>query len=368
MSLHPFFDESSEQSRVKSAIVAKYFDAWSRVIVATQTRDARQTPIAYIDLFCGPGRYGDGTPATPVLILESAIRRPEVGARLISIFCDKDERNIASLRQVVEDLPGIGSLAHPPRISVSEAGDDVARMFGEMRLVPTLLFADPWGYKGLSLELIDSVVKDWACECIFFFNYNRINPGLGNDAVERHIDRLFGKARADALRTRITSMAPDEREQEILSELVGALKELHGKFVLPFAFRSDEGTRTSHYLIFVSKSFKGYEIMRDVMASQSSSSHQGVASFEYNPARVHRPLLIDVDSPLDDLVAVLQTDFAGRTLTMRQLYEEHSVGRPYTRSNYGKALLELERAGRILVGEHRRNSFKDDLVVTFPGR
>jgi hypothetical protein len=23
------------------------------------------------------------------------------------------------------------------------------------------------------------VLKDWACECIFFFNYNRINAGVG---------------------------------------------------------------------------------------------------------------------------------------------------------------------------------------------
>ena len=61
------------------------------------------------------------------------------------------------------------------------------------------MFVDPWGYKGLSLRLINSVLKDWACECIFFFNYNRINMGLGNDAVKEHMDALFGEERAAEL-------------------------------------------------------------------------------------------------------------------------------------------------------------------------
>ena len=61
-----------------------------------------------------------------------------------------------------------------------------------MKLVPTLLFVDPWGYKGLSLALINSVVQNWGCDCIFFFNYNRINPGVSNDTVREHMNALFG--------------------------------------------------------------------------------------------------------------------------------------------------------------------------------
>ena len=63
--------------------------------------------------------------------------------------------------------------------------------------MPTFFFVDPWGYKGLSLRLINSVLKDWGCDCVFFFNYNRINMGLGNDAVEKHMDALFGKERGE---------------------------------------------------------------------------------------------------------------------------------------------------------------------------
>jgi three-Cys-motif partner protein len=53
-----FFDESRDQSRIKSRILAKYFWAWARVIIPTAK--AHDNRIAYIDLFAGPGRYNDG--------------------------------------------------------------------------------------------------------------------------------------------------------------------------------------------------------------------------------------------------------------------------------------------------------------------
>jgi len=65
-----FFDESTDQSQVKTAIVSKYFWAWAHVISPFAKK--RGTRIAYIDLFTGPGRYKDGTKSTPLLILEQA--------------------------------------------------------------------------------------------------------------------------------------------------------------------------------------------------------------------------------------------------------------------------------------------------------
>ncbi len=52
----------------------------------------------------------------------------------------------------------------------------------------------------MTLRLINSVLKDWGCDCCFFFNYSRVNAGLANDAVEQHMDALFGQERANSLR------------------------------------------------------------------------------------------------------------------------------------------------------------------------
>jgi GMT-like protein len=129
------------------------------------------------------------------------------------------------------------------------------------------------------------------------------------------------------------------------------------------------------HLIFVTKNFRGYEIMKDIMARQSSAADQGVPSFTYNPADSRFPLLFELTQPLDDLENTLLNDFAGRSLSLQVLYEEHSVGKPYILKNYRDALRKLERAGKIRTeppAEHRRKSegevtFGEKVTVTFPG-
>ncbi|MBO1350215.1 MAG: three-Cys-motif partner protein TcmP [Hormoscilla sp. GUM202] len=367
MTDNAFFDESRQQSLVKAEIVAKYFWAWAKVIIqATKKR----TNIAYIDLFSGPGRYQDGSQSTPLLILERAIAEPDMRDLLVTIFNDVDSDNTQSLQQAINSLPKIDSLKHRPIILNTEVGEDIVGALEEIELGPTLFFVDPWGYKGLSLRLIGSVIKNWGCDSIFFFNYNRINMGLHNSAVEEHMNSLFGKERADLLREELELKRPHERELIILEALSQALKEIGGEYVLPFRFKDDRGTRTSHHLIFVSKHVRGYSIMKEIMANASSSTEQGVPSFEYNRATEEQPLLFELSRPLDELEDMLLDKFAGRTMTMIEVHDEHQVGTPYIKRHYKEALRKLEDKRKITASpsasQRRKNTFADSVKVTFP--
>jgi three-Cys-motif partner protein len=368
-----FFDESKEQSQVKSAIVAKYFDAWARVMIGAQDRYRRteDSRIAYIDLFAGPGRFSDGTKSTPMLVLEKAIENESMRERLVTIFNDKDEQNTNSLLLAIRDLPGVDTLKYRPQVYSREVGEHIVKMFEEMKLVPTFFFVDPWGYKGLSLRLVNSVIKDWGCDCVLFFNYNRINMGLNNDAVAEHMNALFGEDRADELRRRLTQSTPEQRELTIVEELCQALRALGPEYVLPFRFKDRHGSRTSHHLIFVTKSFKGYEIMKGIMAKESSVAEQGVASFEYNPVdaqmAARQPLLFELSRPLEDLADMLPQEYAGQKSTMHEIYRRHNVNRPYTKQNYKQILLQLEEQRRITVAPHKKGTLADTVLVTFPG-
>ena len=186
-----FFDEQAEQSAVKTAIVSKYFWAWSKIMMAVLGRNKKDKRFAYIDLFAGPGRYTDGAKSTPLLILEQAIADPVFHENFVAWFNDRDKEKASSLGKAIKMLPGIDKLKRPPKVFCNEVGTEIVKMFEEMSIVPTLFFVDPWGYKGLSLRLINSILKDWGCECIFFFNYNRINMGLNNEIVKQHMDALF---------------------------------------------------------------------------------------------------------------------------------------------------------------------------------
>ncbi len=367
-----FFDESKENSLVKAEIVAKYFWAWAKVIIPTAKKWSNK--IAYIDLFSGPGRYQDGSKSTPLLILERAIADPDMSQMLVTLFNDKDANNTKSLQQAIQSIPDINRLTHKPILFNMEVGKEISQAIQQINKIPSLFFIDPWGYKGLSLELIRGVIKDWGCDCIFFFNYNRINMGLPNVSVDQHMNSLFGQDRANALREKLKFKQPHERELFIVEEISQALKEIDGNYVLPFCFKNDRGTRTSHHLIFVSKHPRGYSIMKEIMAKESSSTEQGVPSFDYNPATPYQPLLFEFSRPLDALENMLIDEFAGQTLTMQEIYNQHNVGKRYISKNYKDALRKLEQKGQIMVdppASKRKKqkgeiTFGDGVRVTFP--
>jgi len=208
--LNAFFDESTEQSQIKATIVSKYFWAWAKVIMPTAAK-TRERKIAYLDLFAGPGRYKDGSKSTPILILEQAVADPNMREMLVTVFNDKDEKHHRDLERSIAGIQGIETLRYKPVVLNEEVGEHMVKHFESEKLVPTLFFVDPWGYKGLSLKLVNSVLKNWGCDCIFFFNYNRINMGLSNPIITEHMNALFGPIRANELRSDAQRAMPSLR-------------------------------------------------------------------------------------------------------------------------------------------------------------
>lgn len=374
MANNEFFNEQKEQSLVKSTIVAKYFGVWSKVIIATQKRYPNTSQkVAYIDLFAGPGRYKDGTMSTPLKILTGALEDEDLKERLVTIFNDKNEDNSKELERTISEIEDIGNLIHQPKVMNEEVGENIVSQFEKISMIPTFFFVDPWGYKGLSLRLVNSVVKNWGCDAIFFFNYNRISMGLNNKKVKTHMNALFGDERCDKLRNDLENKSVAEKELLIIEELCNALKEYGSGYVLPFRFKDSKGKRTSHHLIFVSKNFKGYEIMKEIMASESSSHEEGVPSFGYDPADFlpKQTLLFKLSRPLENLKDDLCKSFAGKKTTMKEIYELHNVDTPYIKKNYKEVLKDLFANEKITAISSkgktpRKGTFGDDIIVTFP--
>jgi len=273
----------------------------------------------------------------------------------------------------IDMLEGIETLKHKPRVLHNEVGEAIAKDFESLNLVPTLFFVDPWGYEGLSLRLINSVVKDWGCDAIFFFNYNRINMGISNPAVEDHMRALF-EDQFDALAEAVKGLSATEREAQVIESLCQAIKGYGTRFTLPFRFKNQDGTRTSHHLIFVSKHFKGYDAMKTIMYGESTKHEDGVASFEYNPRDIlseKQSLLFQLSAPLSELRENLLCHYQGKTLGLMPLYEEHSIDKPFVLKNYKDVLTAMFEEGIIrAVGENgkppRKGTFADHMTITFP--
>lgn len=348
-----FFDEMSEQSEVKAEIVRKYFWAWATVITR-QIKKFGKEKIAYVDLFAGPGHYNDGTPSTPIQILESAIKDEHIAATLGAYFNDEDPDTAAALLDAIDIIPGVNLLKYKPVVRNHRVDDALASKFESWKL-PTLFFLDPFGYKGLSQRLIRATLKPWGCDCIFFFNYNRINAALSNPVFTDNMNQFFGSDRAERLRVELEGRNPTDRQGLIINELKRALTDLGGKYNIEYYFKDNSGQKTSHFIILASKNVLGYDMMKNIMAGESSSEDHGVPTFGFNPLDKVRsyekdiaPTLFDLSSnPVEELASILLIEFAGRTLTMQEIYREHHVGRRYVLKNYREALTTLEAEGKI---------------------
>lgn len=364
MSTSCFFEKQTDASNVKSRIVSKYFEAWANVILSQNVNK-----VVYLDLYSGPGRYDDGTPSTPVMVYDRAIQSPKIYNKLQMILNDQNKDFIDKLKNELIAMPDVNKLKYNPKFLNLKIDEKLVQVFYTLRKVPRLSFVDPWGYKGVSLPLIRSLVRGWGSDCIFFFNYRRLNPGVENDALKKPISLVFTKDVLNQLRTLVRGKSPEERERIILKKVEDVFKEWGMNYVLSFPFKTKTGKRTTHHLIFVSKNVLGYNIMKGIMGTESSCTVQDVPSFQYNPAQVQvqQPLF---NGPMDQLKDMLLSDFSGKTLSMQEVFNIHNIGKPYLEKNYRKALLDLEEEKKITTDREKRKprkgTFPKTMMISFP--
>ena len=193
-----FHNEQQAASAIKTKIVVDYFIQWAR-IMANVVRKNPTPSLRYVDLFVGPGRFGEGgAPSTPLLIVEHAIKTADLCSWLTCLFNDVNPDHIEKLKRNIKALPGIEKLTNQPRVRVGEIDEKLVAAFAKSNQVPSFSFIDPFGYKGLSLNLVEALVGGWGSDMVLFFSYDSINRALMNKHVTKHVDALFGKKRADS--------------------------------------------------------------------------------------------------------------------------------------------------------------------------
>ena len=94
-----FFSERTEQSAVKAKIVSDYFSAWAAVI-----QKHWNTPMAYIDLYCGPGKYDDNSYSAPLLIVQKVLDDSFLSSKMFFTFNDRNQSYVDSLKQSIAQI------------------------------------------------------------------------------------------------------------------------------------------------------------------------------------------------------------------------------------------------------------------------
>jgi three-Cys-motif partner protein len=353
-----FFGTPTEASRRKQRIVVKYHAAWSQVLRSKRGSPAGfQCDLAYVDLFAGPGKYGDESQSTPLLIIEAAARDAYMREHLVTRFNEGDPVIAERLEKNLKASDAAKELNHRPRVTCALVEQDILKEIGGIPRCPTLLFADPWGYKGLSVALLAKFLRPFGNDLIFFFNYNRIASGLQCSVLDEPIDAVFGKKVADALRNQIASKALKgiDKEREIMNALGAAFAPFGAQVPVQFPFQTKG--RLSHHLMFISKNPLGNEIMKGVMAVESTRG-----TFGFDEATEAQPLLF-ADLPIEELASALLERFAGKTVRFSEIGVERHPQLGLSAHRRAVQKLEHQRKVCVISYEKARRLTKDGLSV-----
>ncbi|OLO35062.1 hypothetical protein PZ61_0234220 [Streptomyces sp. MNU77] len=141
----PFFVSKKAAAVLKHAILDKYVVPFASK-VGKYAPDGR---VVYLDGYAGPGRYDDGTPGSPALILESAAAIADF-RKLDCYFIEKNRKNFQSLSQLVVEAREQGLDAHALQGRVERHLDHVLEA---AQGAPLFAFLDPFGL-GITFEAL----------------------------------------------------------------------------------------------------------------------------------------------------------------------------------------------------------------------
>lgn len=375
-----FFEVRDPQNAHKTKIIVDFFKAYAVILL-------RKAPIInYVDPFAGRGFYDKCAlepsrvgpiPATPLEIL-TAIDTPQFAPRTVTWFNEGDPRHFEDLRAAILAHPTYPKLVHKPSITNNDVNERMTNFFATRVNEPTFMFVDPYGYRGLTRDLIAAVLKDWGCDVAFFFNYRRVNMAVGHGLFDEHLSAIFGEARLEQLRSELQSIDdPDDREDLILRNLRAALFEIGGRHFLKYRFRLWDG-RTSHHLVFTSKIRRGFSTMKEKMSQHSwKDPVDEIPYFEFVPQpktalTLFEPQVILPPRNWNFSVKALSNElsqrFRGRTVTLESLYAAYNDELPYELKHYRAALWILQDRGLATMTRAdgkppRRNQCPEDTSI-----
>lgn len=308
-----FFAVQKEKSRIKTLIVTEFFKAYFPIINAAFKKD-----IWYIDLFCGPGRYEDGKPSTPLVLLNvvNQFKEDKVRQSLKIVFNDHDPKLISALQKNLSTHPVMPKLKYKPQILNLKAAEVDLSAYTKGNN-PIFSFVDPWGYKDVSTKQVWSLVKNIGSDCVLFFNSDRILQDINKPANETDFQQIFGdmfkQAKSVQTDPYLSQRQKSEKFVSLFSQnLYSTVKKETGNkkrvFVLPFYVEADDKEKTSHYIVFISKHHKAIQEMRKVMIKFGNSVS---ASLGYdNKDELQISLLNRNDDAFHSINEIMKTVFS----------------------------------------------------------
>lgn len=347
----------------KHSILRRYLQGYYPKMASGQNR------IVFVDGFAGPGVYAGGEDGSPVIALNALIEHsyfPRMTtSEFLFLFIEENRARFEMLRRTVA-----GRQLHPNvkasvrRGTFAEHMGQVLDSLGEKRMAPAFVMVDPFGVKGLPLDLLRRLASFPKTELLITFIYESLSRFLGSGEMEPHLDGLFGtRGWREALSLR------GSRRKEFLSDLYASqLKSIGMEYVRLFEMR-DGGNRTEYFLAFATHHREGLRVMKDAMWKVDPAG--GLHFSDFTVPSPEQATLFGAEPDYPQLHRLMLDHFAGRVGVPVSEINDFVLVETAFRETHGRDVLrKAQKEGSVKVehlgGKRKKNYWGTGTRVTFP--
>ncbi|MBC6400890.1 MAG: three-Cys-motif partner protein TcmP [Ekhidna sp.] len=357
--MEKFFKEQTPSSKIKANIVAEYFPQYSRILLKKP-----QKKIRYLDLFAGPGLYEDGSLSTPLLIADSCAKDLNLAQKVQLIF--NDNQYAKQLEENFNERFFKNAFHYKPLFGDKTVGEceEVTEYLKKDVVTPnphpTLLFFDPWGYKGIDTLVLAKFMENWGNEIFLFVNIKRIHSAIENNKFDTLMRSLFPTTFRELQKNRRYKATVYERLSLIMDNLADEFEKAVKSplYHSAFKFQEEDSHTTSHFIIHFTKHTKGYELVKQVFYHfdniGASLDKDGNYTFDAKVMGNSNEILNFGDQNIEALSQALMEKYKGQKITAKTLFDDHHPTTKFCGSHYVKTLRHMVDNGKI------KSEFKDD--------
>lgn len=329
--IHPFFKEKREWSKVKDKIVGDYITCYLKTI------QRRGCPIIIVDAFSGPGRFGDGSDGSPLIICKVIDKVPKRGVGIACLFSDSHPAHRVALQDCLAGYITTG-IAEKPLSDFSEA---LSRALEEGKGSTLFFYLDPYGIKDLdfsTVKLIYGRDTTQSTEALINFNFKTFMRMSGNwsysdsasevarKVKEAKVEKVNSVMGGDYWRGIVTNPKLDkiEREDAVVGEYMKRVRQFFPyTYSVPVKELDDSGGSVptndlaKYHLIFGTRSARAVVYMNDVALNALEpyfNQFKDGLLFDMTPTQ-YEPC------PVDEVKAAIIEAVNERPMTRPQIYE-----------------------------------------------
>lgn len=348
-------------TQAKHDILVGYLDAWIPILGSWAEH------LVLIDGFAGPGRYIDGEPGSPLLMLDAYLRRSDrerLKAQLHFVFIEADGRRFEHLKaELAKRKP-------QPKVEITVLRGDFSdrlpavlagfkKRFGEQP--PTFAFIDPFGADDTAHELTSGLIKLPRCEALIYVPITHLARFVTEPDLEPTLVNLYGGRSWEPARE--TSNL-DSRRQILQDAFRTRLRE-SCRWVRWFEIVPEVG-KNSYSLFFGTNSEMGLRRMKDAM--WKIDPVQGT-SFR-DSTTVDHPVLFAQKPDLARLEVLIHARFGGVEFGIEEAADFTLKETAFRDNGHLKPTLKAAEAGERLTvtgakANRRRGQFPDGTRTRF---